>query len=70
MALFQTENEPPFLKYLGQESYFGGEAPLSPAVGYAVVLGFGLFFSILTTVIVFVSRKYGKKGAITSEHFK
>lgn len=67
---FQSEEAPPFTKYLGQESYFGGEAPLSVGVGYAVVLGFGLFFSILTTAIVFISRKFGNNGAMTSEHFK
>lgn len=70
MSLYHSEKEPPFTKYLGQESFFGGEAPLSQAVGYAVVLGFGLFFSVLTTLIVYVSRKFGKKGAVTSEHFK
>ena len=70
VSQFHSENEPPFLRYAGQESFFGGEAPLSIGVGYAVVLGFGLFFSILTTIIVYINRFFGAKGDITSEHFK
>ena len=30
---------PPFAKYAGQDSFFGGTPPLSKAVGYLVVLG-------------------------------
>jgi len=38
----------------GQQSFFPkGEAPLPQWVGYAVVLGFGLLFSVITTLIVF-----------------
>ena len=70
MSEFHSENEPPFLRYAHQESFFGGEAPLSVGVGYAVVLGFGLFFSILTTIIVYINRFFGAKGDVTSEHFK
>jgi len=66
---YHSEAEPPFIKYAHQESFFGGEAPLSVGVGYAVVLGFGLFFSILTTIIVYVNRYFGEKGDVTSEHF-
>ena len=66
----RMENEPPFLKYEGQDSFFGGEAPLSEGYGYAVVLGFGLFFSILTTALVYINKFFGAKGDITSEHFK
>ena len=65
------DNEtPPFLKYRGVDSYFGGDAPLSEGVGYLVVLGFGALFSILTTIIVFLNQYFGAKGEITSEHFK
>ena len=67
---FRSETIPPFLKYEFQDSFFGGEAPLSVGVGYAVVLGFGLFFSILTTCIVYINRVFGDKGEVTSEHFK
>jgi len=65
-----SDEDPPFLKYAGQDSFFGGEAPLSVGIGYAVVLGFGLFFSIVTTIIVYINRYFGKKGNVTSEHFK
>jgi len=60
---------PPFAEYEGQDSYFGGEAPLPLAVGYAVVLGFGILFSILTTALVYTNKYFGHKGEITSEHF-
>jgi hypothetical protein len=61
---------PPFARYAGQESFFGGEAPLSVGVGYLVVLGFGMGFSILTTCLVFINKYFGNRGEITSEHFK
>lgn len=62
---------PPFLEYEGQESFFPkGSAPLPLGVGYAVVLGFGLLFSIITTGIVYINKYFGSKGEITSEHFK
>jgi len=61
---------PPFLEYEGVTSFFPeGEAPLPGWVGYAVVLGFGLLFSIITTMIVYVNKYFGAKGEITSEHF-
>jgi len=53
----------------GKTTYFGGKPPLSEAVGYIVVLGWGAFFSILTTLVVVIERRMsGKK--YTSEHFK
>ena len=61
---------PPLQKYAGQESFFGGEPPLSEGVGYLVVLGFGFLFSILTTILVYMNKYFGAKGDITSEHFK
>jgi len=61
---------PPFLEYEGRTSFFPvGEAPLPNWVGYAVVLGFGLLFSIITTAIVYINKYFGNKGEITSEHF-
>ena len=61
---------PTFEEYAGEESFFGGSAPLSQAVGYVVVLGFGALFSILTTALVMMNHYFGSKGDITSEHFK
>jgi urea-proton symporter len=40
------------------------------AVGYGVVVGFGVLFSVVTTAIMFTSQYFGNKGEITSEHFK
>jgi len=64
------EKEPPFLEYSDQDSFFGGDAPLSKEVGYVVVIGFGALFSVITTILVFVST-YFTSGSrtITSENF-
>lgn len=61
---------PPFARYQGQDSFFGGDAPLSEGVGYLVVLGFGALFSLMTTALVYMNKYFGSKGDITSEHFK
>ena len=62
---------PPFVEYQGQTSYFPeGESPLPLWVGYVVVIGFGLLFSVITTAIVYINKYFGTKGEITSEHFK
>ena len=56
-------------QYAGKDSFFGGEAPLTQAIGFVVVLGFGGLFSIFTTLIVYLERLSNKKE-ITSEGFK
>jgi urea-proton symporter len=61
---------PTFQDYAGQSSFFGGDHALSVGVGYAVVLGFGVFFSVFTTGIIYLNQKYGSKNQMTSEHFK
>jgi hypothetical protein len=61
-------------EFQGQESYFGGAPPLPTSVGYIIVIGFGVFFSLFTTAIVYLDKYYSKNkgdGALmTSEHFK
>jgi len=57
-------------EYQGMESYFGGSPPLSKAVGYLVVIGFGALFSLFTTCIVFLDKKFSDNATITSEQFK
>ncbi|CAM9338301.1 unnamed protein product [Choristocarpus tenellus] len=54
--------------YRDQDSFFGGEAPLDKAVGYVVVLIFGIFFSFFTTGLVWLDAKFNGTN-ITSEHF-
>lgn len=61
---------PTFEQYAGQSSFFGGDPALSVGVGYAVVLGFGVFFSVFTTGIIYLNQKFGNKQQMTSEHFK
>jgi len=60
---------PPFTEYSGQTSFFGGKPPLNEAVGWAVVVGFGLAFSIFTTVVVFLDKYLKGNASMTSEHF-
>lgn len=57
-------------QYYGKESFFGDNAPLPESVGYAVVLGFGLAFSIFTTILVFLERRFSGTAGMTSEKFK
>jgi SSS family transporter len=56
-------------KYAYEESFFGGTAPLPQSVGYAVVLGFGAAFSIFTTLLVYLEKRFGGNAAMTSEKF-
>ena len=48
---------PPFAEYEGQSSFFGGTPPLPVGVGYGVVLGFGILFSLITTALVYMVRQ-------------
>ncbi|XP_078182719.1 urea-proton symporter DUR3-like [Carex rostrata] len=51
-----------------ESSYFGGKAILNQGVGYAVVLGFGAFFALFTSFLVWLEKRY--VGSIhTSEWF-
>jgi hypothetical protein len=42
-------------EYVDQDSMFGGTAPLPIGVGWAVVLGFGLLFSLITVSVYYYS---------------
>jgi len=55
-------------KYWGETSFFGGIPPLSEGVGFAIVLGFGVFFSAFASVIHYLDVKYNGTSS-TSEHF-
>ncbi|CAE7893046.1 DUR3, partial [Symbiodinium necroappetens] len=48
--------------------FFGDNTPLPIESGYAIVLGFGAFFSVLTTVLVYLD-KYANGTEHTSEFF-
>jgi SSS family transporter len=61
MSLMPTE-------YKGRDSFFGDATPLPLASGYAIVLGFGAFFSLFTTLMVYLDKKYNKTEH-TSEFF-
>lgn len=60
---------PPLDTYQGLDSFFGGTPPLSQSIGYLVVLGFGVLFSVFTTLIVMLEKYFGGHGSMTSEHF-
>eukprot|EP00439_Symbiodinium_sp_Y106_P043019 s5681_g5.t1 len=53
---------------VGKTSFFGTNTPLPLESGYAIVLGFGAFFSVLTTVMVYLD-KYANGTEHTSEFF-
>jgi len=55
-------------EYLGKESFFGDETPLPLWSGYAIVLGFGAFFSVVTTAMVYLDKRYNNTEH-TSEFF-
>jgi len=55
-------------EYLGKESFFGDETPLPLWSGYAIVLGFGAFFSLVTTAMVYLDKRYNNT-VHTSEFF-
>lgn len=70
MVTLDTNGVPKAMgEYAGQSSFFGDDPPLSEAIGWAVVLGFGLFFSIFTTLVVMADKYFGSKKEMTSEHF-
>ena len=64
-----TIDIPPLEAFAGKDSFFGGEPPLSEGIGYFVVLGFGAFFSVFTTILVYMN-KYFRGSEMNSEHFK
>ena len=53
-------------KYCGQASFFGGLPALPEAAGYIVVLGFGVFSSLFTTLLIYLD-KWFVGTAYTSE---
>jgi SSS family transporter len=65
----ELDGVPPFAEYSGRMSYFGGETPLPTWLGYVVVLGFGLLFSLFTTVVVYADKSFRGQASMTSEHF-
>jgi len=56
-------------KYAGADSFFGGETPLGITYGYLVVLGFGALFSVFTTFLVYLEKRFSSKHTMTSEQF-
>ncbi|XP_048430877.1 urea-proton symporter DUR3 [Pyrus x bretschneideri] len=51
-----------------QSSFFGGKPVLNQGVGYSVILGFGAFFAVFTSFLVWLEKRYvGSKH--TSEWF-
>lgn len=57
-----------FKQYACQTSFFGDTYPLSKAVGYVIVLGFGLVFGMFTVGLVYLER-YLSGQKMSSEFF-
>eukprot|EP00928_Gymnodinium_smaydae_P098880 TRINITY_DN929_c0_g1_i6.p1 TRINITY_DN929_c0_g1~~TRINITY_DN929_c0_g1_i6.p1 ORF type:complete len:682 (+),score=151.36 TRINITY_DN929_c0_g1_i6:69-2114(+) len=55
-------------EYRKQVNFFGIDPPLPEWSGYAIVLGFGVFFSLFTTALVYIDKKVNKTEH-TSEFF-
>jgi len=55
-------------EYAGKTAFFGGTPPLPEWSGWLIVIGFGLFFSVFTTVLVYLDKVYNKTTH-TSEFF-
>ena len=49
-------------------SFFGGKAVLPKGAGYGIVIGFGLFFSVATGIIMGLDKRYGGTN-VSSEFF-
>jgi hypothetical protein len=56
------------MEYMGMSSSFEGTPPLSASVGYGVVLGFGLFFTLFASFTTFLNERYNGV-ALSSEEF-
>ncbi len=64
-------------EYIGQDSFFQNDPPLSLGVGYGIVLGFGFFSTVLISSLVYLDTKYtsistrnnGVKNEMNSEEF-
>lgn len=54
--------------YRGQETFFENDPPLPAWAGYLIVILFGVFFSIVTTGIVYLEQKFAGTQ-VTSEFF-
>jgi SSS family transporter len=46
-------------QYDNNTSFFGGRPVMSQAYGYGIVVGFGIFFSLFTSLIVFLDYRFG-----------
>lgn len=55
-------------EYAHATSFFGDKTPLPLGAGYAIVLGFGAFFSLFTTALVYLDKKFNGTEH-TSEYF-
>lgn len=46
-------------QYDGRTSFFQDSPVVSQGVGYGIVIGFGIFFSLFTTLLVFLDYRFG-----------
>jgi len=55
-------------EYDCRDSFFGGTPPLPQGYGYGIVIAFGVFFSVVTSFLVWLDYRYGGTKQ-TSEQF-
>merc|ERR1719387_1668042 len=72
-----TMSDPPPITHMPKEywrggtddSFFGGNAPLSTASGYIIVIGMGVGMTLLAAILTHLEVAYTRSGAISSEFF-
>jgi len=56
-------------EYWGEDSFFGGKAPLSEASGWIIVVGMGLGMTLIAMGLTYLEVAFTKSGKVSSEFF-
>ena len=56
-------------EYFGEDSFFGGKAPLSQASGYIIVVGMGVGMTLLAVLLTYLEVTFNRSGKVSSEFF-
>lgn len=55
-------------EYVGQDSFFEGNAPLTSAIGFAIIIGFGGISTIIITAMIWLDQIFNHTN-LNSEEF-
>ncbi|KAH8069448.1 sodium solute symporter [Aureococcus anophagefferens] len=56
-------------EYFGEDSFFGGKAPLSQASGWIIVVGMGVGMTLLAVLLTYLEVTFNRSGKVSSEFF-